>query len=536
MKQFAALIEKLDSTNKTSEKTDALVNYFASAPHEDCLRAVALLSGRKPKSIVRSSLLRLWAAEAAGINDWLFEESYSVVGDMAETVALLLPHRKSENTETLEAFMQQLIRLRAADDEEKKTFIINCWNRFDYYEKFVFNKLITGGFRIGVAQQLVVRALAKVLNTNEASVTHRLMGNWQPEETSFEKLLLSENTGDRLSQPYPFCLAYSLDVSFDELGEPDNWQAEWKWDGIRGQIIKRGDELFVWSRGEELVTDMFPEFAELHTLLPQGIVIDGEIIPWKDGKPLPFHVMQQRNGRKNITPKILKEAPIVFLAYDLLEFEGKDLRNDSLISRREKLETIVNENANSNTLKLSPQLSFSSWNELTELRTNSRDELSEGLMLKRKDSVYETGRKRGSWWKWKVDPLTVDAVLIYAQRGHGRRANLYTDYTFAVWDGDNLVPFAKAYSGLTDAEIKEVDAFVKRNTVDKFGPVRSVKAELVFELAFEGINPSPRHKSGIALRFPRMSRWRKDKTVRDADTLETLRALLNIYAAKKEQP
>ncbi|MFN8713124.1 MAG: ATP-dependent DNA ligase [Bacteroidota bacterium] len=536
MKQFAELIEQLDSTNKTGEKTEALVRYFSSAPHEDCLRAVALLSGRKPKSIVRSSLLRLWAAEAAGINDWLFEESYSVVGDMAETVALLLPHRKSATTETLEGFMQQLIRLRDADDAEKKTFIINCWNRFDYYEKFVFNKLITGGFRIGVAQQLVVRALAKVLDMNEASVSHRLMGNWQPEETSFEKLLLSENTNDRLSQPYPFCLAYALDVAFDDLGEPNEWQAEWKWDGIRGQIIKRGDELFVWSRGEELVTEMFPEFAELLKVLPQGTVIDGEIIPWKEGKPLPFHIMQKRNGRKNITPKLLKEAPIVFLAYDLLEFDGQDIRRESLSLRREKLETLIAEKSTIQSLKLSPRLSFDSWEELKELRANSRDELSEGLMLKRNDSVYETGRKRGSWWKWKVDPLTVDAVLIYAQRGHGRRANLYTDYTFAVWNGDQLVPFAKAYSGLTDAEIKEVDAFVKRNTVDKFGPVRSVKPELVFELAFEGINPSPRHRSGIALRFPRINRWRKDKTMRDADTLETLQALLNIYSSKQEQP
>jgi DNA ligase 1 len=536
MKQFAALIEKLDSTNKTGEKTEALVAYFSSAPREDTLRAVALLSGRKPKSIVRSSLLRLWAAEAAGINDWLFEESYSVVGDMAETVALLLPHRKSENTETLETFMQQLISLRNADEAEKKTFIISYWNRFDYYEKFVFNKLITGGFRIGVAQQLVVRALAKVLDMNEAAVTHRLMGNWQPEETSFEELLLSANTNDRLSQPYPFCLAYALDISFDQLGQTGEWQAEWKWDGIRGQIIKRGDELFVWSRGEELVTEMFPEFSELLKILPQGTVIDGEIIPWKDGKPLPFHIMQQRNGRKNITPKLLKEAPIAFLAYDILEYEGIDIRNESLASRREKLETIVAAHPTSDSLKLSPRLSFHSWDELTALRANSRDELSEGLMLKRNDSVYETGRKRGSWWKWKVDPLTIDAVLIYAQRGHGRRANLYTDYTFAVWDGDNLVPFAKAYSGLTDAEIKEVDAFVKRNTVEKFGPVRSVKTELVFELAFEGINPSPRHRSGIALRFPRISRWRKDKTVRDADTLETLRALLNVYSAKQEQP
>ncbi|MCU0436233.1 MAG: ATP-dependent DNA ligase [Bacteroidia bacterium] len=532
MKQFAALIEALDRTNKTGEKTDALAEYFAKAAPADCLRAVALLSGRKPKSLVRSSMLRQWAAETAGVDQWLFEESYHVVGDMAETIALLIPHNTRGSHTGLEAFMQQLIALRNADDEEKKQFITQCWREFDYYEKFVFNKLITGGFRIGVAQQLVVRALARVLNMNEAAVSHRLMGNWQPEQTTFEALLLSDSQSDRLSQPYPFCLAHALDVPFDELGPPALWQAEWKWDGIRGQIVRRGNELFVWSRGEELVTDMFPEFKLLLDLLPDGTVADGEIIPWKDNRPLPFHVMQQRNGRKNITAKILKEAPIVFLAYDLLEHEGNDLRQLPLSQRRALLEKLTAAEGIERVFKLSPQLYFETWEEAAALRSNARQELSEGLMLKRHDSVYETGRKRGSWWKWKVDPFTVDAVLIYAQRGHGRRANLYTDYTFAVWDGETLVPFAKAYSGLTDEEIREVDAFVKRNTVDKFGPVRSVKAELVFELAFEGINPSPRHRSGVALRFPRISRWRKDKTAGDADTIATLRTLLKLYADK----
>lgn len=532
MKQFAALIETLDQTNKTSEKTDALAAYFGNAPHADCLRAVALLSGRKPKSLVKSSLLRLWAAETAGIDQWLFEESYHVAGDMAETIALLIPQTTQGTHIGLEEFMQQLIALRNADEEIKKQFITRCWREFDYYEKFVFNKLITGGFRIGVAQQLVVRALARVLQMNEAAVTHRLMGNWQPETTTFENLLLNDSNTDRLSQPYPFCLAYALDVPFHELGEPAHWQAEWKWDGIRGQIVRRGNELFVWSRGEELVTGMFPEFSALLELLPDGTVADGEIIPWKENRPLPFHVMQQRNGRKNITAKILKEAPIVFLAYDLLEFEGRDMRQQPLSERRMLLQRLAERAGSESVFKLSPHLLFNSWDELTALRNDARNQFSEGLMLKRLDSVYETGRKRGSWWKWKVDPFTVDAVLIYAQRGHGRRANLYTDYTFAVRDGDTLVPFAKAYSGLTDEEIREVDAFVKRNTVDKFGPVRSVKAELVFELAFEGINPSPRHRSGVALRFPRINRWRKDKAVKDADSIETLRTLLKLYADK----
>jgi DNA ligase-1 len=531
MKSFAELIEALDQTNKTTEKVAALQVYFQQASDADQIWAIALLCGRKPKGLVRSVALREWAAETAGIEQWLFAESYSVVGDMAETVALLLPRKVVDTSQTLSEFMQQLIALRTADDTTRKQFITSTWSQFGYYENFVFNKLLTGSFRIGVSQQLVVKALAKVVQLDEAVVTHRLMGNWQPEQTSFSKLLLDEHPTDQLARPYPFCLAYALDIAFDELGASSEWMAEWKWDGIRGQLVRRGGELFVWSRGEELVTAMFPEFNELKELLPDGTVLDGEILPWVNNLPLPFHMMQKRNGRKNITPKILKEAPVIFLAYDLLEWQGNDLRQEPLLKRRLLLQSVIAQHTSS-VLQLSPHLSFPSWDQLSELREKSRANNSEGLMLKRLDSVYETGRRRGAWWKWKVDPFTIDAVLIYAQRGHGRRANLYTDYTFAVWDGDKLVPFAKAYSGLTDAEIREVDAYVKKNTVDKFGPVRSVKGELVFELAFEGINPSPRHRSGVALRFPRINRWRKDKPVREADTLSSLQNLL-LHHGKK---
>jgi DNA ligase-1 len=371
----------------------------------------------------------------------------------------------------------------------------------------------------------MTRALAQHAEVEENALTHRLMGNWRAETTTYEELIESSNPADQLSKPYPFYLAYAVEGEVQELGNVADWQAEWKWDGIRGQIIIRNNELFVWSRGEELVTDKFPEFQELLEALPNGTVLDGEIIPFKEGKPLNFATMQTRISRKNVSKAILKSAPIVMIAYDILELDGQDLRETPMEERRKLLVQLV-KNQESEKLMLSQVLDLNSWEKLIEIRSTSRENNAEGLMLKRKDSTYKIGRKKGDWWKWKVDPLTIDAVMIYAMRGHGRRANLYTDYTFAVWDGEKLVPFAKAYSGLTDKEIKRVDAFVKKNTVDKFGPVRSVTPELVFEIAFEGIAKSSRHKSGVALRFPRIHRWREDKPAGEANTMEDLMKML----------
>jgi len=401
-------------------------------------------------------------------------------------------------------------------------------NNLNEKERFVFNKLLTGGWRVGLSQKLMTRALAQHAEVEENSLTHRLMGNWRAETTTYHELIESSDPADQYSKPYPFYLAYALEGEPQNLGDLSEWQAEWKWDGIRGQIIIRNNELFVWSRGEELMTDKFPEFQELVEALPNGTVLDGEIIPFKDGKPLNFATMQTRISRKNVSKAILKSAPIVMIVYDILEFEGKDLRETPMKERRQILERMVKKQK-SGTLMLSKVLELDSWNKLIEVRTTSRENNAEGLMLKRKDSTYKIGRKKGDWWKWKVDPLTIDAVMIYAMRGHGRRANLYTDYTFAVWDGEKLVPFAKAYSGLTDKEIKRVDAFVKKNTVDKFGPVRSVSPELVFEVAFEGIAKSSRHKSGVALRFPRIHRWREDKPAAEANTKEDLMRMLDDF-------
>lgn len=371
--------------------------------------------------------------------------------------------------------------------------------------------------------------MAKHFQLEENIVSHRLSGNWNPDTTTLKTLLFSDNPNDDHSKPYPFYLAYQLDQELETLGNIDEWQIERKFDGIRGQIIVRDNQLFVWSRGEDLITEKFPEFSELVHLLPQGTVLDGEILPVKNNLPLPFHVMQTRIGRKNVSKKNLQEAPLVMMCYDLLELSGKDMRSQSLQTRREELEKLIEEVSQKTTnvpLLISPVLNCSSWEGVKKERNRSRDFLCEGLMLKKKQSVYESGRRRGNWWKWKVDALTVDGVLIYAQRGSGRRANLYTDYTFAIWDGEELVPFTKAYSGLTDKEILEVDNWIKKNTIDKFGPVRSVVATLVFEIAFEGIQPSPRHKSGIALRFPRIARWRKDKHAKEANTKNDLLRLI----------
>ena len=525
MERFAALFTTLDQTTKTNDKVAALAHYFADAPDEDKIWAVALLSHRRPKGIIRSAQLREWAASQANLPAWLFEDSYHVVGDLAETIALVLPPPSQRNPGSLNTRIHELVALKKEDDEVKQAYITETWDALSYTERFVFNKLLTGGFRVGISQKLMVRALAKHTGREENELAHRLMGKWDPLNISFEELLTVHDEAAERSRPYPFYLAYALDLEPASLGAVSEWQAERKWDGIRGQVIVRGGELFVWSRGEELVTEKFPEYHDFPLVLPDGTVLDGEILAFENDAPLPFNVLQTRIGRKNITKNVLAKAPVVLMAYDLLECDGEDYRSRPLSERRAKLEALV-ETANHSRLLLSKPVPAKDWQDLVQARAESREHHAEGLMLKRLDSVYEVGRKRGDWWKWKVDPLTIDAVMIYAMRGHGRRANLYTDYTFGVWDGELLVSFAKAYSGLTDAEIKEVDRFVKANTVERFGPVRSVKAELVMELAFEGIAASSRHKSGVALRFPRIHRWRKDKKASEANTLDDLKGLL----------
>ncbi|MGZ3938734.1 MAG: ATP-dependent DNA ligase [Flavisolibacter sp.] len=531
MQQFAELVSKLGTSTKTNDKLDALVDYFSAANDKDKVWVIAIFSGRRPKRAVNTTQLATYAVEMINLPFWLFEESYHVVGDLAETITLLLPEKTSteNNTKSLNYYIEQLRAIEKAVEDVRKQFIIDSWMEMNYAERFVFNKLITGGFRIGVSQKIMVNALAKTVQLEPSVIAHRISGNWDPGNISFDELLSEHATVTDWSKPYPFFLAYAIEQNnVEELGDPKDWQAEWKWDGIRGQMIKRNGELFVWSRGEELMTDKFPEYHSLQKILPDGLALDGEIIPSVDQKPLPFALLQTRIGRKNITKKQLQEAPIAFFAYDLLEFNGEDWRDKPLEERRSKLEEVV-ASVDHPTLVISPIVAFNNWEQLAELRKGSREMGAEGFMLKRKHSTYQVGRKRGDWWKWKIDPLVIDCVMIYAQKGAGRRSNLYTAYTFAVKDGDQLIPFTRAYSGLTDKEFAQVDAFVKRNSLEKFGPVRTVKPELVFEIAFEGIAASNRHKSGVALRFPRINRWRKDKKPDEINTLEDLKKMLELY-------
>ncbi len=527
---FADLVTDLSTSTKTNDKLQILVNYFATAPDADKVWVIAIFSGRRPRRAVNSRLMREWCTAMINIPDWLFDECYHTVGDLSETLALLLPETKEmgQLNESLSFYLEQFIAIEKEEESTRKKFIIDSWQKMDRDERFVFNKLITGSFRIGVSQKTIVNALAKVVDHSPSVIAHRISGNWDPVTTSFNELLSESASVSDFSKPYPFYLAYAIDDDVENLGDTNLWQAEWKWDGIRGQIIKRNNELFVWSRGEELMTDKFPEYIILKDLLPDGVVLDGEIIPATDGNPLAFAVLQTRIGRKNIGKKQLQEAPISFFAYDILEYNYEDWREKPLTERRKKLEEIILP-LNNNAIRISEIIEFDLWSQLSEVRKKSREKNSEGIMLKRKDSDYKVGRKRGDWWKWKIDPLTIDCVMVYAQKGSGRRSNLYTDYTFAVKDGDKLITFTKAYSGLTDKEFAQVDNFVKRNSLEKFGPVRTVKPELVFEIAFEGIAASNRHKSGVALRFPRMSRWRKDKTVDDINTMDDLKEMLKMY-------
>ncbi len=533
MRHFAELIRELDSSNKTSVKVEALTQYFLTAGDQDKVWTIALLSHRRPPRPVNTTLLRLWANELAEIPLWLFEESYHIVGDLAETIALVIPASENHSEKTLTEFLREMILLKKLPDEEKRQYLHENWLSLNYYERFVFTKLITGSFRIGVSQKLMTRALSKATGVDEDLLAYRLMGDWNPDAISFNDLVLESRESDNASRPYPFYLAYAVEGEISGLGEVPDWSIEHKWDGIRSQTILRGGQLYVWSRGEELVTDKYPEFEAFLGRIPDGTVIDGEILPFAEGKVGSFNELQTRIGRKGVSQALLKKTPVIIKAYDLLEWEGRDIRTEPFEIRRALLENLIKDLADDTLpIQLSERVELESWDDAVRERERAREICSEGLMLKRKDSPYLVGRKKGDWWKWKLDPLSIDAVLTYAMRGSGRRSTLFTDYTFALWqpkeDGTReLVTFAKAYSGLTDAEFRMVDDFIKKNTLEKFGPVRSVVPKLVFEIGFEGISLSSRHKSGFATRFPRILRWRHDKKAEDADDVETLRKLIN---------
>ena len=533
MKAFAELYDAIDRTTATQGKVAALVAYFRAAPASDAAWAVSFLVGRRPKRLIRSADLRAWAAEAADVPDWLFEESYAQVGDLAETISLLVPESDDDAAESSLACWveQQLLPLGRMEPLQQRAALLEIWRTLRGAARFVFNKLITGSFRMGVSDGLVVRALAQVSGVEADAISHRLMGQWEPSAPWYARLVHPDTDDADWSRPYPFYLAYPLEQDAESLGEAHEWQIEWKWDGIRAQLVRRRGKTLVWSRGEELLAGRFPEVEQTAEFLPDGTVIDGELVAWRDGAPLPFSELQRRINRTSVGKKLLSDVPCAMIAYDLLELGGEDFRARSMHDRRDALSLVVRALPTGGTVHMSPIIAADTWEAVHTARAGSRAMRAEGLMLKRRVSPYGVGRRVGDWWKWKVTPLTVDAVLVYAQSGHGRRAGLYTDYTFAVWDGESLVPFAKAYSGLTDAEIREVDRYVRNNTLEKFGPVRTVTPGLVFELAFEGIQESTRHKSGIAVRFPRISRWRTDKLPRDADSLATIKAMLRAERA-----
>ena len=564
MKQFSRLFAELDATTSTNAKVDALRRYFGEASPADAAWAVYFLSGGKPRQVVSMNSLALLACELAGIEWWLFDECYQAVGDLAETIAHILPQGTQTSDVGLAVWVEQrLLPLRGLSEPEIASRVQSYWSELDATGRFLLSKLVGGGFRVGVSKLLVQRALAAHSGVDAKRVAQRMMGYTDgkslPTTERYLALIAQTQEGvadvQDLGQPYPFFLAHQLDAPPElfasMLGPVSDWQVEWKYDGIRGQIVRRQGQTWIWSRGEELVTDRFPELVALAAALPDGTVLDGEIMVWLEGRAAAFSLLQQRIGRKTLTKKVLADAPVTFMAYDLLEQQGVDIRPLSQRERRSRLESLLLPTA----FQLSPVETDATWPDFAKRREQSRGLGVEGFMLKRLDAAYGTGRTKadGLWWKWKIDPMTIDCVLIYAQAGHGRRASLYTDYTFAVWNRPprdkveadavleaiarkepaipgalQLVAFAKAYSGLTDEEFRKVDAVIRKTTLEKFGPVRSVKPSMVFELGFEGINRSPRHKSGIAVRFPRMLRIRHDKPLHEADTLESLETLFKL--------
>lgn len=528
MKRFAALYTELDRSTATLDKRAALVDYFRAAPPEDAAWGLWLLSGGKLAKIANSRELREWLSQETGTPEWLFDECHAHVGDLAETLTLLLddPPRGGDDVPLHQWIEKRLLPVAGRDPVQRRAAVVEGWRTLCADERLAFNKLLTGALRVGVSQRLVQQALADLSGIDIARIAQRMLGAWVPTPRFLRDLLdPDELPGDR-EQPYPFFLASPLEAQPATLGAIEDWLLEWKWDGIRLQLIRRGADIALWSRGEERLDGRFPEIEDAAALLPRDCVIDGELVAWKPGseQPMPFTALQTRIQRRKPGPKTLADTPVCVLAYDLLELDGRDLRELPLSERRQLLEDLLSSTHDPRIVP-SPVVEAGDWAEALALREAARERGVEGLMLKRRSSTYQVGRRRGDWWKWKVDPLNIDAVLIYAQAGHGRRSTLFTDYTFGLWDGDALVPVAKAYSGLDDREILQLDRWIRAHTIERFGPVRAVEPVHVFELGFEAVNASSRHKSGVAVRFPRILRWRTDKLPRDADRLDTLRAL-----------
>lgn len=550
MNRFTTLYVYLDQAGGSKAREAFLHEYFAFASDQEATWAIYILNSGKINTgkhrLASTKELRAWVSEVTGLPLWLVEDSYRQVGDLAETLALLVaPFRESaqhhpedeqqwtvpsESTPLDQWIEGFLLPLATQSPETRRAAIQTAWLNFDSASCLVFNKLLTGSLRVGVSRRTVQTTLAQLAGISAADMAHRMVGEWQPTVENYQALMNTALSAQQLDKPYPFFLASPLPAQVQSLGDPSQWQAEWKWDGIRVQLIRRaGQDLYLWSRGEERLDGRFPELELQAARVPNGTVLDGELLAWDESAqlPRPFVALQKRIQKRKPSARLIAEVPVRILFYDLLELEGQDLRSLPLAQRRTQLELLIHSiQDKAHHLALSPVIAFDDWSELTQIREQSAERHAEGLMLKARNSPYQERRRRGDWWKWKVDPFTIDAVLIYAQSGSGRRSTLHTDYTFAVWDQNgSLVPVAKAYSGLTDAEILKLDKWIRAHTIERFGPVRSVTPMLVFEIAFEAVNRSGRHKSGVAVRFPRIARWREDKTADQADNLSELQAL-----------
>jgi len=525
MRRYAQLMVDVDQTSKTSVKVDNIICYLENTSDTDKLYAIALLLDGIPTRLTSLSQIKEWAIDLSGVPSWLFDESVHVVGDLAETIALLIPQSSDSADYSLKYWLDAIKSWKTCVSPDLKEEVLSAWEHMGYNEKYLFNKLISGGYRAGISRNLVLKALSAHTGLPVTGITARLMCDWNPCTVSFEELLFKEDKRNELSKPYPFCLAYLLEQDVKALGKADDWMADYTWDGLRVQLILREGEAFIWSDDEVLLSDKFPELSALKSLISAGMVIEGEIIPLREENSAPFFNLQTRIGRKSINKKLLKDIPICLKAYDILEYEGQDIRHYPIIERKKILEKICI-SVNDPVLQLSEIMHENSWETVEDIRIKARIKGASGLVLKRKTSPYHVGKMMGDWWLWQVDPYKIDAVLLYASKGQGRMANLYADYTFAVWQGQQLIPFTKAYLGLSVSEYRQVDAFVRKHTLERFGPVRSVKPELVFELTFQGIQSSPRHKSGITLRYPKIKIWRKDKKATEANSINDLKNLL----------
>ena len=537
LNKFAKLFFDLDSNNSNNKKIDLLINYFLSNSALNNSWTIFLLIGKSNKRFISGKSLREYYSIIYKLPIWLIDICHQKVGDSAEVISLLLSNKidkKSKDISLNNLIKNKLPELLKISEEEKVEMIKYYWEIIPKENLLVFNKILTGSFRIGVSKGLVRKSLSKMLNMDESIISHRLMGQFIPSAKTYNFIISKKFHQKELGyKPYPFQLANPLDIQVKDLNL-DDYQFEWKYDGIRGQIVKRRKNITIWTRGEELVNNSFPELVNLISLINDDFVIDGEILIWNSKKDCPddFGLLQKRIRRNSPSNKILKDLPISFITYDLLELNGKDLRENILSIRREILEKLYSSWKEKSTdpyfhkLKITKLIKVFDWYDIEKKKNNSRSLNTEGLVIKNKNSKYLPGRKRGNWWKYKVDPMQLDAVLIYAKGGSGKRADLYTDYSFALWKDKELTKFANAYSGLTNEEIKELDKWIRKNTLNKFGPVRSVKPFFVFEISFENIQFSSRHKSGIAVRFPRITKWRKDKNIHEADTLENAYKLM----------